>query len=430
MKRSNNKFDFEHKGRIDEISKSLSKNKKILITDAISNSTIASKFYNNKSIIHHFDRDKILISFPFNEEIYVTFCRNCIFRTSLEELKKFLEYHAFVPILTSSYAEYPEPFQNLFIQYPHISAYEFYFLRTQSLFAIATSGLCPHCVKRMKDEFKKTANQFIRGSNSVINTLFNNLYPYYNPDDELLYEFEKGLAKKDLTYLQQIYDLSESVWYERSSQVLNGRTLFQSSSLSMLTKRASIIIPSITKADVGLIESALAQNISIDIPIGTEISNYFKAIDPYRKDLTKIVESILEDSNKLSGLPSISINNSLSELNLQLNKINRNKRYLSYQAVLGFAKNNKLLLGSILIASIFGLIPGCGALTATMAVKLAIKSGKINMPSEAIPLVSEIKHSIRPHLSKLIAKYTCIDDRAIQLFEIKRSLQNDLKRNH
>ncbi len=428
MTKIRNKFDFEHAGRIKEISKSLHSKNEFYIEDIISNTTVATKFENQKLIISHFDREKILLSYPFNNEIYVTFCRNCLSWTNMKELKLLLEYHAFVPVLTSPYNNYPEAFQNLIIQYPHISVYEFSLLRSMILFSISDKGICPHCIERMKKEYKQITNIPIRGYKRMIDDLFTNLDPYIEPDYELLYEFGKSVNTNDEHSLKQIIDLSLSVWDARTAQALNGRLLFHSSSLSSTLKRTSKIISEKKVNEEVLIQSALAQNIRIEIPENSDISKYFKCIDPYRAELSDIVDSIIIDSNNAKDGQILKLNNSLSIINEQVKQLSRNKKYLTYQAILGFTRTNKLLIGSVLVASVFGLVPGCGALAATIATKLVKKYGNMQMPEEALPLLVELKHVIRPQLNKLIAKYTGVDYRAMQLFEINKSLEKDFKK--
>ena len=255
--------------------------------------------------------------------------------------------------------------------------------------------------------------------------LFGNLHPFITPDYELIHEFKASLIDKDADYLNKLVALSRSIWDARTAQAMNGRSLFSSSQLPTLMKRTSKVLPIMDGKELELIESALAQNIKINIPINGDVSEYFKHIDPYRIELAGIVDSIVSESSNQPDMHLIKLNKSLSGINEQLNSLSRNKKYLTYKAVIGFAKSNQLLLSSIFVASIFGLVPGCGVLTASVVGKIAKKYGKLEIPVDAIPLISELKHSIRPHLNHLLSHYTNIDIRAIQLFEIGKSIEKD-----
>lgn len=422
-------LDKEHKGRIDELAAVYDKGTAPSVVDIVSSSSVAQQFDRSKIILPSYNLKNILLAYPFVHEIYVPFCPYCIKDTDLADIKTLLGNSAITPVLIAPYSKYPESIIRVVATHPHLSMHEFLFLRYMMLTIDRGARVCGHCIEaRRKEYISAIRGKYNVDGQKLISELFQNLHPYIKPDYELIEDFGKALRVNNTKKLDHVRRLSKAFWDIRTAQALKARPLLSSRAIPRVIENADLVMQE--PYDNFSIESTLAQDIGIEIPQDIDIDAYLKCVAPYRKDLTDITCSLItEGANSQSKYLTI-INSRLGDLRQQVLALDRSKLFLTYRATWGFLQSNKALIGSLIIASAFALkgnLVGCGIGPLTMAgAHIARKCNKLKIPEDMNKLCNEIKHSIRPFIQKYVAKYSEIDIRAIQLYEINDELRNTI----
>ena len=435
MSTKENKLDAEHKGRIGELAKTFAEGKNVGVSDILSSPPIVREFESSKLLLPAYNVRRILLAYPFSKHILVPICPKCVPPAGIGALKILLHNNAITPVLIREYGQYPEPILKLILSSPHISFHEFMFLRYVMILANSEGGhLCPHCVAKRRKEFSELAKSVTqRDTQDLLDAFIGNLQPFIKPDYELLDVYGSALRAGRLDELDDLQNLSSAIWDARTCQAINARSLLPSRAVPRLLEQTKASIPRLSTRDLSSIESALAQNIHLDLPHEVDITDYIKCVAPYRDTLAAIADSIVSEASAHDDQLT-RINSITHELNDRVAQLSRNKTYLAYRAAWGFARCNKALLGSLLLASAFGLAGnylGCGAsIAAAAGAQILKKCGKLQMPEEMVPFVDAVKHTLRPHVQKMVAKYLNIDVRTIQLYEINKILDQSRQRRN
>jgi hypothetical protein len=426
-----NALDKEHEGRIAEIARAVRNGSEVEVSDIVSSAPVVRAFELPKLILPSYDRQKILLAYPFSREIYVPICPNCVTDSDVADLKVFLRHRAIVPVLIAPYGDYSDAIAKAIMPMPHLSVHEFSFLRFIRLMSMSKKGVCQHCIEIRRKEYASLLKTTMRGStHEYLDQLFDNLHPYIEPDYELLEIFGTAARAGNTSELNQILGLSTAIWDARTCEAMNARSLLPSRSVPWLLSNSKEVSRSVTSKELALVESALAQNVRLDIPEDIDINAYLECVSPYREELASIADNLAAEVVNSEKNQLTRLNNKLGELHEQIAALSKHKGFLTYRAVWGFTRTNKALVASLILASAYGLAGnylGCGVgILTAMGSPVVKKFKRIKTPREVSNLASEIDNSIRPRIHKLISQYLRIDVRAIQLFEISELLSSSL----
>lgn len=423
------RLDTEHEGRIQELFHSWQKSGRISNVDVFAYSSVADTIEKNKVILPGYDTRHILTTYPFSSTVYVTICPTCVSVKEQEPLKAFLDHGAITPVLVRPYQEYTESFVKLILKYPHMSVQELSFWRFIALTSNVDEMVCAHCIAEKRKQYRSLIKRknFTPEAIQGLDNFLDYLYPYIKPDYELIDEFGRALKKNDTDKMTQIYSVSQAVSQARTTQAFQARSIIPSSSIPLLIHESEKMLPRLMSDDIAVVEEALANDIHMDIPNNVDIAKFLDCVAPHREEMSSIVDSLLAEAsaNKSGYLTSLSSKS--AELGEEIRRLSKHKGFLVYRASSAFLNSNKTLLAAGLLATVLGITGnylGCGiTLLSGIGTHAVKRSGKLRIPEEAKALIDEVKHTVKPYVHKLLAKYLNIDIRAVQLWDINSELK-------
>lgn len=422
-------LDKEHQGRIRELSHKFHKDRQFDIYSIFSHAHVAETIPLSKVILRCYNLERILSAFPFSTSVYVTICPNCPCVEDSRSLEILQHHGAIVPLLIRPYAEYPERFVKLILKHLHISAHEANFYRHTTLAAGATKIVCNHCIEERRREYSDIIRRtdFPPKALELLDDFLETLSPYIDPDYELVECFGEALKQDDREKMSLIHRVGRAVREARTTQAFIARSTIPSSCIPLLVRESGNVLPKLVARDVADVESALASEVHLDIPDGVDVDAFLECVGPYKDELAGIVDSIIEEASAKPSDYLTTLTSRTATLAEETRRLSKHKGLLVYRASCSFVANNKALLASGLLATMFGLTGnplGCGvSLASGVGAHIGKKVGKLRMPQEAKMLIDEVKHSVRPYAHKLLAKYLNIDIRAVQMWDISSGLQ-------
>lgn len=429
MKSLQEQLDFEHEGRISELSHQVFDKRKIAKpTDFFSHKDILETIDKPKVVLSGFNTQRILSSYPFVSDVYVLICPKCSCVKKVDDLMPLLDNQIIKPILTGRYSYYPENFVKKIIRYPHVSFYEFDFYRWNSLFNAEEKIMCEHCfdIRRKKLRGLLKQKNYSKGSMLALEDFISNFSPAIYPDLEMVDLFERAVKKNDLEMMSKIHAFSMSVYGMRTIQAFKARSSMDFDSALQFSKQASPLFLKNNYLEIKMVEDAISDHLFLDIPQSIDPVKFVKLVEPHRKQISKIAENLTIKSDDKNSLTTLS--SRLAQLGGDMQRISKSKRYSAYRASVAFVKGNKTLIASALVASAFGVatgkLLGCAVgAGGGIALEIAKKfNKKVLVPAEVTEFVEDIKKTLDPHARKLLSFYLNADINAVQLWDIKNKL--------
>jgi len=309
------------------------------------------------------------------------------------------------------------------------------FYRNITLCNAAKDFVCDHCVGEIESKCIKYIKQKMLPAEVTesVRACLANLQPYINPDYELIEQMESALRTGNRRLLDDILDVSFAVRDARTNQAFLARTTIPAESIPRLVQEAASSLGNIDSDDLGLIEDALASDLHIEIPPNIDVSKYLSCLEPYRNELAALVDELIVEINGSPRGLITTLSGRLADLNDELKKVSKSKSYLLYRATVAFMASNKTIIASGLLATALGMTGnmfGCGvSIMGGVSAQLAKRFGKLKIPPEVEALIDHAKHTARPHINKLVAKYLSLDFHAVQLWDIQEKLRGVLNKD-
>ncbi|MGA2333661.1 MAG: hypothetical protein ABSG75_18125 [Syntrophales bacterium] len=419
------KLDSEHKSRLKDVFRS----RKSQLTDIFLNDSISKSIPKTKVIIPSYNYKRILCAYPFSREIYVLICPQCDCVKNRKDIVPLIQHQAIIPILTNPYAKYPEDFIDTILPFSHISSHEFYYYHQMALLQ-DHDILCSHCAKERKNKL----DAIIRSKNlgpvitKISHSFFANLYPFIKPDFELYDCYTKAIEKEDKQLILQLTSLSFQLRNARLMQTYNGRPSISREALPRLILETKKIPDINVEKEATVLSNVLSKELHLSIPEDIPTDKYLEILDPYRNELSDLMESLLTESTRDGQVSLTNLYAKVAELNNQLLSLPKKKRFLFYRASTAFLKSNNTLLASGLLAGIMGLTGStvaCGlGILSGFGLEIAKRKGKLKVPKEVKRFGEELGHTIRPQVHKLLAKCLNLDIKAVQIWDIRERLEH------
>lgn len=401
--------------------------KGILLDDIFLSDQIASRLGHQKIALDSFSVDRVLTTIPFCEEVFVHVCPACISKKNFVVFKGLVDSGLITPVFTSSYSQYASEVIEVVATKPHISVYEYSLYKTAVLSAKSEGALCDHCVDIRISDLNKLVH---RKRNAPVfrehlDTIVRNIYPFLAPDNDILDEVESCFKELDIERCQRIVDTSWGIRSIRNAQTFDAPVILTDERIENFSNYA---VPEL--AELGRIGFQLREFIShglgLKIPTNMPIQDYIALIKDIRPHMQSINSKMIECGDGGDEKSLRAIFNQVGDVNREVDRILRSKRYLFLEAVTSLLSNNKALLASSLVAAGLGLggsVLGCGATaTAGVAIDYLKKKGKLPKNNSMANLGSAIHRDLEPTLKKVVAAYVGSTVVPLQVIALRKKI--------
>jgi hypothetical protein len=385
----------------------------------------------DKILLAHFDLSKILSVLPFSPNTYVEICPNCFSPKDLPAFSTLVRKGAIIPILVAPYDRFPQPIVDALRPYDHVSRYEYGAYRWLALQKLAEKGVCSHCAKLAEQNINKHIRQTKSAEKfrKFRERLFGNLYPFINEDFELIQRFKYVAKKRDLAAAAQLANLSYSIHEFRSSQAFNAQFIIDSTMLDSLPQE----FHSTQYEDVDFslrAKKQIADGFGLKIPTVEHLESYIEIAKDFQPRIAKVIGSVIVSSNQGTAKSMTEIIRTQMELNTEIERIIKLKRYLALETAVDIFTRNKALAATALIAGAAGLASGAmgcaigaaGGAVIKAATTVAKRKGWLNDSESAKKFTRALKNEIQPYVDIVVAKYVGSYVPAVSILSLRKDL--------
>jgi hypothetical protein len=306
----------------------------------------------------------------------------------------------------------------------HISFWQFVIFRFASLSAPGMQNLCQPCVERtQRDILARIPHR--RGIRSRLVTrveaemIFDNLYPYVAPDEELLDVVSEAAGKRSFHDMMSLAQLSISVHKLRTAQALSASLVVDAHDLEQPPDRTFNKTDLEKQTELKLNEF-VRQGIAIKIPDNIPLEAYIELVREFRPAIRKVCAQLVESTRDRSGdVDLVDLVSRISDFNHELERVGRKRRYLVLEAIVGVLRRNRRLMKAILTTMGLGAMSGVADLTVRDGQGKGARG--TNVESES-GLKQRLLADVRPYVSKIAGMYLRTDAAAMHMLLVQRRI--------
>lgn len=420
-------LDKIHNKRIKAVSKKFDDSHCYDVNDIFVSERIIDTLDNDKSLVESFVLPEIMALLPFTPIIYVEICPYCIDESNYESFKALTISGLVIPILIDEYKKYPELVQDFLRGHDHMSCYEYSIYRSIILGNLTDGGICGHCVDKQEGELKAQ----IKGKRNApkfrknLKHLLYNIHPYVTPDYELLDAIGVAFRNLDIETTIQLKDMSEAIRSFRTSQAFNAALTINETDLSNVP--TGITNDSDKARQLGLeLRRLVSDGLGLKIPTDIDIEQYVELIRDFRPQIVSVTNEILKSSKKKNEQSVGELLGTISEINLEIERIKGLKRYMLYEAGVEIIVKNKSFVASVFVASAMGFagsLTGCVIAAGGIAADVAKKKGMLRTGKTMSRLGTKIHRDLQPDIDKLISRYVGTNVPAMNILSIRKAIE-------
>ncbi|WP_141018297.1 hypothetical protein [Azoarcus sp. DD4] len=339
--------------RVDKLWKSWHDDGNLEISDVFLSAQVLELVDEQKIAFESFNVEQILSVIPFSNTVFVLICPACIDSDNFEVFEGLVNAGLIVPVFQARYRYYPPEVVQAVATKPHISVYEFEIFRTAILHSRSEAAVCSHCV----EEREVQLDRLIRGKRNApqfrdhLETVVRNIRPFVDPDFEILDELEESFSSRSLDRAQQIADTSFGIQTLRNAQALNAPLLLTDEKLDHLNRYELEELEELRRVGLELRE-LISHGLGLKVPTTMPIGDYVGLVRDIRPHMLSITTKMLESGRSSTNEISLrDVFNGIEDVNREVERILRSKRYLFMEAAVSTVSNNKELLASALVAA-------------------------------------------------------------------------------
>lgn len=423
-------LDKVQESRINKMWKSWSEDGGIVVSDVFLSDEVVSQIDEQKVVLETFDVGRILSVIPFSNTVFVLVCPSCINSDNFAVFQGLVNSGLIIPVLQTRYGYYPPEVVQTIVTRPHISVYEFSLFRTVILDSQGSGMVCDHCI----EERKAKIESLVRGKRNALifrnhlDTVVQNIQPYLVPDFDILDEIEDCFRERDLDRVTQVVDTSYQIRTMRNAQALQAPLLLTDERLDQLAKYQLSDLDELQRVGLELRE-LIANGLGLRVPTTMPISDYISLVKEIRPHIASIMSAMLRPGNNGDSEVSLKeVFNGIGDVNREVDRILKSKRYLFLEAAVSTVSSNKELLTSALIAAALGLggsLIGCaGTVAGGVGTHILKKKGKLQGGVALKRLGQAIHRDLQPTLRKVVAAYVGATTVPLQVIAVRDRLRS------
>lgn len=414
--------------RIDKMWRSWSDDGSIVISDVFLSDEVVTRIDEQKVVLETFNVDRILSLIPFSSTVFVLVCPGCVDDENFAVFQGLVNSGLIIPVLQARYGYYPPEVVQTVITKPHISVYEFSLFRTVILDSQGSGMVCDHCI----DERKSKIESLIHGKRNApifrdhLDTVVQNIQPYLVPDFDILDEIEDCFRDRDLDRVSQVVDTSYQIRTIRNAQALQAPLLLTDERLDQLAKYQLSDLDELHRVGLELRE-LIADGLGLKVPTTMPISDYISLVKEIRPHMLSIMSAMIRYGQ--NGEREVSLKevfNGIGDVNREVERILKSKRYLFLEAAVSTISSNKELLASAFVAAALGLggsLIGCaGTAAGGVGTHILKKKGKLQGSVALRRFGQAIHRDLQPTLRKVVAAYVGATEVPLQVIAVRDKL--------
>jgi hypothetical protein len=303
---------------------------------------------------------------------------------------------------------------------------------------MGSTGVCERCVQKRSQTILAdiSRSSFPEGTAELARHCIRNLYPFRDPDCDLIEILADTVKKGDDAAFKAVVGTSEMIGEIRTCQAYNSRSLLPIREVPRLLDGVSKVLPDTAEIELRQISEVVNAPLVFSFEATTSPKDFFAIANEHRASLAQIVDDVVQLATQDGEIMLSRLSNRLAELNAELHSLRTNRRYLGYKAAFGFLRANTVLLASSLVAGALGLagnFVGCGVSVASgvgakYGIRMLRQAGRLRASPETTAFLAQLKASLRPMLHRLLASYAGVSLPAIQIHELSEDVEQRLPR--
>jgi hypothetical protein len=417
-------LDHEQEERIKSLSERYYDGDKSAIHSLFISERVKETLVTEKIYLPSLDVPTILGVLPYTPVVYSITCPLCVTRDNFSQFKSLVSAGLVVPVLLAQYAGYPQEVREFITSHDHIYSEEFDYFRGWSLGEMSDAethaqghdliGAMISCV-----EGRRNDSQY----RDLIDTFHENFFPYTSEDLLALQLALAACESRKLGQLKRIERLGHAIYQFRTAMALKAATVFKGADFNSLPKGISAETEIARNASENWAIMA-AHGLGIQIPTELPIEAYIELVKDYQPRILQAVKAVVPSDE--GPARSVYLAKNISDINREIDRLMRSRRFVAMEACLGWYRNNALLFGGAVVAAALGLagsLSGCATTIAlTAGAKLA--KGKIGKNPPLARLSRMISRDLQPYTNSLMGKFLGGTPPAINVLSLRRRILN------
>lgn len=297
-----------------------------------------------------------------------------------------------------------------------MSSSEFHAYRFINIASGHENILCNSCANNQFERMRGIIAQRSNGDkyDLHIDAIRRNIYPYINPDIQMLDLAEAACKSRKLNQLKTLGLLSFSIRDARTSQAFDAPIIFEQSDLENLPGN---ITEDFAEARISAenMRNIVARGLGIDIPADMPIERYIEIVKDFRPEITSILATTTKNFSTQDT--DARMLKEIFKINNEIERIKGSKRYRFLRASMTTLGKNEALIRASLTGAALGLINpvlGCAAAGGVVLSKLLKKKKLFEENAEAARLGRLVVRDTKPYIDAALALYLGADQASVR----------------
>jgi hypothetical protein len=392
-----------------------------------SNPHVAALYRADKLLLTRFNRAEILTLLPFTPTLFVEICPQCITGSNFETMNALCKAGLMIPILTAPYQMFPAPVVESVAGADHVSFWEFRFHRTEFLLRADEQKRCRCGVmdieKRILARAPRRNIRSRKWNRLDADILFENLRPYVAPDDELLALVNQHMRAKRMAALHHLTHVSFAVREVRTAQAFNAGLVANGLELQSLPSYIMAEADETRRLAFSL-KTLASEGLGLRLPDCIPVRPYIDLIRDLRGHLPTVAEGVLKLASTPEGLVDApAVCRILAELNREIERVQRSKRYLVWEAAVGLMRGG-LKLAIPLVAAKTAVRILLDRVAPSESLPASRRESSLGPQTDPIQdiLVPRFLRYLQPYMDKVTARLFGSNVLAMQVLSSRRHL--------
>jgi hypothetical protein len=420
-------LDAAQKERLQALEKKLGDAGSLKVDEVFVSDRVCESIAKQKVILSGHNETSLLGILPFTPVVYDIVCPTCIDDKSFERFSALVRAGLLIPILRGPYSEYPDKIRDVIIAHPHVSRWEFRFLRHHTVVRPGARTRDIHQkMHALSEEMKKSVTGIAdeKKYREAIGYFTFGLAPWIDADLHLFERAYEACKDRNFASLRQLERAALAVYEARSAQAFNGSILVDGVELQKLPPEISAETEAARAASTDL-HLLASRGLEIKIPTDIPTEKYVELVKEFQPRIAAAVEAIVPTGSTEGAATELLKN--VSAINAEIERIKGLRRYAVLEACSSFYKNNLMLLGGVLVATAMGVsgsLLGCAATGAVGTVaNVAKKKGWLKESTELKRLGRLVARDLQPYTDAALSAYFASNTPAINVLSVRTQIK-------